>query len=142
MPSAMSQRSASLSLSAILLARSTVLEKAASKVSAIGSMGAKYRHRRPEPERLIPPGFGPMFNRGASFQPHAVQPHVLRRRIVQPEQRYVRYFGHIDQAVPRTTADLLQRNAQHAPLPRRELEPAVETVDEFPAMSLVVYAHA
>src|SRR5688572_7543198 len=37
-PSAMSQRSASLSLSAILLARSTVLEKAASKVSAIGSM--------------------------------------------------------------------------------------------------------
>src|SRR6188768_3799688 len=39
MPSAMSHRSASLSLSAILLARSTVLEKAASKVSAIGSMG-------------------------------------------------------------------------------------------------------
>src|SRR3982751_3860815 len=38
-PSAMSHRSASLSLSAILLARSTVLEKAASKVSAMGSMG-------------------------------------------------------------------------------------------------------
>src|SRR5262245_60405336 len=38
-PSAMSHKSASLSLSAILLARSTVLEKAASKVSAMGSMG-------------------------------------------------------------------------------------------------------
>src|SRR5215471_9771024 len=76
-PSAMSHRSASLSLSAILLARSTVLEKAASKVSAMGSMGRSIgiaAANRNGPK--VP--FGAMFNAAASLQAHAVQPQVMR----------------------------------------------------------------
>src|SRR5215510_8386864 len=114
-PSAMSHRSASLSLSAILLARSTVLEKAASKVSAIGSMGRSIGIATPNRNGRIPSSFavpGPMFNGGASFQTHAVQPHVLRGRIVQTKQCHIGDLGHIHQAVPWTMANLLERDAQ------------------------------
>src|SRR6187551_1414512 len=80
-----------------------------------------------------------MFNGPASFQPHTVQPHVLRRGIMQPEQGYVRYSAHIDQPFPGPMTNFLERDAQRPALPASEVELAVEAVDEFAAMSYVVY---
>src|SRR5688572_23336948 len=81
-PSAMSQRSASLSLSAILLARSTVLEKAASKVSAIGSMGGSIgigvadRNAHFDGERGRKRRETAYVQRAALLQPHGVDPQL------------------------------------------------------------------
>src|SRR4029453_17968990 len=93
-PSAMSHRSASLSLSAILLARSTVLEKAASKVSAIGSMGRSIGIGVGNRNAQIP-SIEPMFNGSASFEAHAVQPQALRAAFLGAKQRHIGDLLHI-----------------------------------------------
>src|SRR4051794_10270896 len=103
-PSAMSQRSASLSLSAILLARSTVLEKAASKVSAIGSMGRSIgigtvNRNASLPLRSRLCSTLPRF--GALLEPHGVDPYMSRALFAAAKQRDIRYMPHIHEALMR-----------------------------------------
>src|SRR5690348_8618554 len=137
----MSQRSASLSLSAILLARSTVLEKAASNVSAMGSMGRSIGMHGGNRNA----GYGsvrPMFNVVTSLQPDAVQPHAPGTGITAAKQRDIGDLGHIHEPVPRTVAQLFQRKLDGAPLARAQFRGAVEPVAERPAMAEIVYAQA
>src|SRR5262245_2992527 len=126
-PSAMSHRSASLSLSAILLARSTVFEKAASKVSAIGSMkrsiGITARNRNAHI-----PSIEPMFNGTASFEADAVQSQALRALVLGAKQREIGDLLHIHQAVARRMMNILERNTQRLALFRSDVEPGVEPV--------------
>src|SRR5690349_20250703 len=114
-PSAMSQRSASLSLSAILLARSTVLEKAASKVSAIGSMAgsigtaagnrnAQFGRHRPSNTAYV--------QRIALLQPDGVDSQPGRAGFLPLEQRDVRYPAHVHQAVSRSAAYVFEADAK------------------------------
>src|SRR5690349_11411145 len=98
MPSAISHKSASLSLSAILLARSTVLEKAASKVSAMGSMGRSIGTASRSRKASISPGereAAAYVQRAALLQPQRVNTQVARAGILAAKQCDVRDMRHV-----------------------------------------------
>src|SRR5678815_453757 len=125
MPSAMSHRSASLSLSAILLARSTVLEKAASKVSAIGSMGGSIGIAQSMRKASIAPGTA-YVQRGALLQSQGVDTQAVRTRRPALEQRDVGDMRHVHEPVSGAVADVFDQNPQIAARFRSHFEIPVE----------------
>src|SRR5689334_3264969 len=143
-PSAMSQRSASLSLSAILLARSTVLEKAASKVSAMGSMGRSIGTAPLARKASIGPTertTAAYVQRVALLEPQRVNAQVARARIFAAKQCDVRDMRHVHEPLSRPMADVFQRDPQRAPLPGRQVVAAVETVVVIEVVTAIVHAH-
>src|SRR5688572_3314638 len=123
MPSAMSHRSASLSLSAILLARSTVLEKAASKVSAMGSMGRSIGIETAARK----PGRS-MFNIDkTSLQTHGMQAHLSCALTPIQKDGDIRDMTDIHAPIARCIANFLDRKTQFTPLMRLKVEIARET---------------
>src|SRR5690349_8065905 len=145
MPSAMSHKSASLSLSAILLARSTVLEKAASKVSAMGSMGRSIGTRPLARKAPISSGectWTAYVQRTALFEPNGVDTQAARAGFFTAKQRDVRDMRHVHEPLSRPVPDVFQRNPQSAPLPGRQIVAAIETVAEIEIVATVVHAYA
>src|SRR5688500_5379695 len=124
-PSAMSHRSASLSLSATLLARSTVLEKAASKVSAIGSMAGSIGIESADRNANFPRREA-MFN--GSFEPQRVDAQMPGTAALAAKQSDVRYLCHVHEPAARSVADVLEGDPDRAPLQAREIEAPIEAV--------------
>src|SRR5688572_19161086 len=129
MPSAISHRSASLSLSAILLARSTVLEKAASKVSAIGSMGRSIGIGARMRKASIAPTAA-YVQRSVLLELQTVDMQRARAGGSALEQRDVGDVHHVHEPMPGPVADIFERDAQRAAFAGRELEAFVVAVAE------------
>src|SRR5436190_7581114 len=140
MPSAMSQRSASLSLSAILLARSTVLEKAASNVSAIGSMGGSIGIAPPERKASICHRQA-YVQRGVLLEPQGVDTQPVRTLHPGLEQCDVGDVRHVHEPLSRAVADVIHQDPQVAALFRSQFENPVEAVMEHAIVQAIMRTH-
>src|SRR6188768_1446943 len=140
MPSAMSHRSASLSLSAILLARSTVLEKAASKVSAIGSMGGSIGIAQSMRKASIALTAA-YVQRGGLLQAQGVDTQAVRTWRPALKQRDVGDMRHVHEPASGAVADVFDQNPQVAALFRSQFEIPVEAVVVHAIVKAIMHAH-